>query len=612
MALAAVLAVVVALYANGLGNPFHFDDEHSITGNPAVRSLSHAGSFFTDVQTFSRTRGSGMFRPLVVLSYAVNHALGGYAVEGYHLANLGFHLAAVALVFALLRATGVGVAVAAAGAALFGLNPLTSEPVNYISSRSESMALVLALASYLLYLRPRRRRLCAAASLVCFGLALLCKSVAAVLPVLLIAHELVVRCRPVRHWWRAHAAYWGLTALYVVASRHLLVEALAPATAVRPWAAQVASQICAAVYYLKLLAFPWPLSVEAPVREMGGPTEPASLAGLTLGVSIIWVVWRWPRGWNRQALYGLVWAFVALAPTFVVPLNVVAAERRLYPALVGAVLFLVHAAPLSSRRGLWLCAAALVLFGALGHQRNQVWATQMDLWTDAARRAPDAVRPHLRLGVLLRQQGDLAGAESELGRALALDPRSAPAWNNLGNVHAARGDLDSAAVRYQQALDLLPAYPEAMINLGTAYSRQGRHVEAVDLLRRALPLAGRRPELLGNLGTAHLRAGQYDEAARILGEAVEIGPASAAMLHNLGGALEGKGDAAGAVVQYGRAVSLDPGYAKAYLRLAVLLERSGRRRQAADAYRAFVARWRGDPQVALQARARLEALEHRP
>lgn len=606
--LALVLGAVAVVYLNSLGNPFHFDDEHSITGNPAVRSLSNAGRFFTDPQTFSRNQGSGMFRPLVVLSYAVNHYLGEYNPGGYHAVNLGLHLAVVGLLYAVLRQWGASCGLAGIGAALFGLSPLTAEPVNYISSRSESMVLAFALSSLLLYLRSTTSRWALPGSLVCFGLALLCKSVAVVLPVLLVAHEGLVGRRPLRLWWRWHAPYWVLAFAYVAASRQLLAEALSGSTAVRSWSAQVASQAHALVYYLKLLAFPWPLSVAAPVREVAGLADPGALTGLALAASLVWMVWRWHRGGERRGAFWLFWMAVVLLPTFVIPLNVIAAERRLYPALAGLVGFVVWGVLRGAIAGRVILVVILLMYGALTYQRNQVWATERGLWEDAARRAPAAVRPRLRLGVLLRQQGDLDGAERELGRAVALDPQSAPAWNNLGNVHASRGDLDLAAVRYRQALEMLPSYPEALVNLGSVYSRQGRNDQAVALFERALPLAGRRPEMLNNLGAAYLRAGRFARAEQVLREAVDVGPARPALHYNLGGALEGQGDHPGALDQYGRAIVLDPGYAKPYLRMAALLEREGRPAEAAAAYRSFLAHWQGEAKVAAAARARLHAL----
>ena len=59
--------------------------------NPSVRSLANVPLFFTDLGTFSADVDRGMFRPLLLVSYALNHSLGEYDVLGYRLINILIH-----------------------------------------------------------------------------------------------------------------------------------------------------------------------------------------------------------------------------------------------------------------------------------------------------------------------------------------------------------------------------------------------------------------------------------------------------------------------------------------------------------------------------------------
>ena len=70
VAAAGGLALLVAAYANSLGNAFHFDDSHVVVENLFIRSLSNAGRFFTDVRTTSALPQNQAYRPLVTLSVA--------------------------------------------------------------------------------------------------------------------------------------------------------------------------------------------------------------------------------------------------------------------------------------------------------------------------------------------------------------------------------------------------------------------------------------------------------------------------------------------------------------------------------------------------------------
>ena len=68
-------------------NGFHYDDTHSIVENPDLRRLANIPSFFIDPSTFSREENMAMYRPLLQSSFALNYALGGLNIWGYHEPN---------------------------------------------------------------------------------------------------------------------------------------------------------------------------------------------------------------------------------------------------------------------------------------------------------------------------------------------------------------------------------------------------------------------------------------------------------------------------------------------------------------------------------------------
>jgi hypothetical protein len=169
---AALIFVVALVYLNSLDNAFHFDDEHSLVENPHIRQLKNIPKFFYEPQMFSRNIGSEMYRPLVLVSYALNYHLGGYNVHGFHALNILLHLICVVLVYRLFGVFAPDAKKWAWVLALgWGLHPLTAEPVNYISSRSESMAGLFYLAALLFYLRKDQG--IAWLSVLCFAAGLL-------------------------------------------------------------------------------------------------------------------------------------------------------------------------------------------------------------------------------------------------------------------------------------------------------------------------------------------------------------------------------------------------------------------------------------------------------
>ena len=143
----AISAVVLVAYFPSLHNAFQYDDLHSIVENPHLRSLANLDDFFWRPDMFTADPRSTMYRPLVLVSYTLNYALVEFRVAGYHGFNIAVHIANCLLLCALARRYFTARYIGLAGGLLFALHPIAGEPVNYISSRSESLCALFSLLS---------------------------------------------------------------------------------------------------------------------------------------------------------------------------------------------------------------------------------------------------------------------------------------------------------------------------------------------------------------------------------------------------------------------------------------------------------------------------------
>lgn len=604
----AVLAVVCVAHGGALHSAFQFDDEHSLLQNPHVRTLANLPRFLTDPTTFSRSPESAMYRPLVLATYALNYRWGAYDPRGYHAVNLAIHAGVSVLVWVLFRRLGWGDGLALLGALAFAAHPLAAEPVHYVSSRSESLAALFVLAAFLLHHRGRAG--VPVAGPVSFALGLLAKPTALALPLLLLLRDGTSGRWPHGREWLRHAPYWGIAAAYLVGTRRLLDEALV-AQPVRPLLTHWATQAEAVAYYVRLLVFPHPLTVEHQFFPAAGWTALPVMAALLLILSLALCA-RGRRARQAEVAFWLGWVALCLLPTLVVPLNVLVSERRLYLPLVGCVglvVGLVGRLGGQERAAVRLARLAIVpLLAVLTLGRSSVWASEGTLWEEAARHSPLMVRPHLRLGSLDRHEGRPQAAEAEYQRALQLDPHSAPAWNNLGNLWQEAGKLQEAEEAYGRALALAPRYPEALLNLASLRGQRGDAEAAVSLCQRALAVDPLRAEAHNNLGTSLLRLGRYAAAEAALRRAVELDGSQARTWYNLGGALEGQGRLPEAAEAYAAAVARDAGYARAYYRLGLVCQEQGQVERARGAFTAFLERWHGDADLAAEVSHRLASL----
>src|SRR3990172_4928722 len=78
------------LYANTARSNFVLDDRSLVERNPLIRNLRQVPALFT-VDYWHPKTVSGLYRPVVSTSYALNFAAGGFQPAGYHRVKIALH-----------------------------------------------------------------------------------------------------------------------------------------------------------------------------------------------------------------------------------------------------------------------------------------------------------------------------------------------------------------------------------------------------------------------------------------------------------------------------------------------------------------------------------------
>lgn len=543
-------------YLNSLGNGFHYDDTHTILLNHHIRQLSSIPGFFANSHMFSAEPGMAMYRPLLQTTFAFNYAAGGYDPLGYHLLNLLLHAAAAFLVGRLAcellghRQCGWW------AGAVFAVHPIHTQTVNYVSSRSELMAALGVLAA--LHLVVGRGR--TGWAMVAYVAGLLAKSVAIVaLPLVFLTGG----TRSRRIMW-ATGCFLLITGAYVflIAQEGLLGRSLAQD--VRPWGVHVITQTKALTLYLHLLTMPVHLSIEHAFEVSATLWDGAVLGSLLLAGSLLYLgVCSWRA--NDALGLGVLWFYAALGLTFVVPLNVLVSEHRLYLPAAGVALALAAIVARGTVRApaLPLGVMVLLVLSTLTWQRNRVWSDGLSLWRDAAQGAPNAFRAQSNLGLALYEAGKLSAARQTLERALELNPRYSKTWNNLGLVLEEEGASRRAVTSYERALSLRPNLAGVHANLGRLRLALGQLDSARHHLGRALALDARNPSAHLSMGRLHQQLGDFPAAEMAYHRVLRDDPYSAAAYNNLGLLYAEEGALQWALDALRRAAEVDPAYEKA-------------------------------------------------
>ena len=183
-------------------------------------------------------------------------------------------------------------------------------------------------------------------------------------------------------------------------------------------------------------------------------------------------------------------------------------------------LFVVGAALAGPGRGA-LAATLFALLTAFSIHYQWVLADPARAWEDAVRHAPSAAEAHLGLGEAYAASHD-PRAEETLRRAIALDPRGARGWANLGALYAETGRLEEAQDAMRNASREAPRDARLHDNRGLLLQALGREDEAMAEYEAAIlgspPLAQPRIRLAAIL----IRRGEKERALAVLNDALRL------------------------------------------------------------------------------------------
>ena len=389
-------------------------------------------------------------RPVVAATFALNYGFSGLQPHDYHCTNLAIHVLSGLALFGLARRTLLAIPRYAPRATVLALlvalfwtvHPLQTQAVSYIVQRFESLmgllffTTVYAAARGMASSRPRWWFVGSAAA--CW-LALGCKEVAIVLPIVTLLYDRAFFGGSFREAWRGRRGlYLAMFASWLVFGPFYRAYSGSEgrwagfAISTR-WYEYAWTQPAVILRYLRLCFWPADQCLDYgwPIARTAAEIVPAALCLGVLVVATIWATWRAPRcGFLGD------WFFLILMPTSsVMPIDDLAYEHRMYlPSAAVAAGFVVAMYEVGRRlapspqvkwgRGILLAVPALLiaLLGTVAFQRNRVFATERAIWEDTVRKRPENVVGHTNLGVVLMSENDLVGARQQLLECFASPP----------------------------------------------------------------------------------------------------------------------------------------------------------------------------------------------
>jgi len=620
--LLAIILFGLVLYAPSLFHEYALDDEMAITGNtftrqglfgigPLLATDTWHGFFGEDVKLLP----GGRYRPLSLVTFAVEQSMFGGNPTVSHLLNILIHALTGGLIYLLLLSLfppnagerpDQGRVVALLAAVIFLAHPLHTEVVANIKGRDELLALILALAALMLFLAPglRLSPLRAAGGSLLLFLAILAKENA----------YAFVAIIPLTAWFfrddgpkriKALLPWVGGSALLSLALRFAVLggggrAADLPQSILNdPFlgmslAGKYATIMHTLGRYLLLLVFPHPLTHDyyprtIPEMSWGHWSVIASLL-LYLG-ALGWALWKFRSRCHVSWL--VLFYLISLFTVSNIPFTVGTAmgERFLYmPSLAfccAAALVLYRCGDLARRFGplarlttataaLLIALVVIVPYCLKTLHRIPAWKDNLTLFSTDIAVSDQSAKLQNALGCELliesarpenasRRQEILDRAGKHLRRAVEIYPGHNQAWIGLGDISYLAGSYADALGHYDRALAVVPdstdtrlRKAQVLADWGKVAFSQGHYAEARERLRKSVAMEGENPDSWVALGAACGKLGLTDEAIRAFQRAITIDPRFAPAYLNLGAAYSHRGDRERGRQYFEQAYRLDP------------------------------------------------------
>lgn len=529
-AFVALLVTLFLVYSNSFQGEWHFDDFHTIVDNPNIRVTALTRDELIKI-FYGPTYGEDsqhITRPLAYATFALNYQFGGTDVRGYHVVNFGIHFTAAFFLFLLIRLTlalptmrerygSVAYPVALLSAFVWSTSPLHVHAVTIIVQRMASMAGLGYILSLYFYARARtagtgRCRIAFySLSGMCALAAFATKENTAVLPIALLLYDLFF-IQGISAASARKTLKWALLPLAVVVALGLIYIDFAVVrgtyeAGVRPFSPmeRLFTQGRVLFFYVSLLLYPIPsrLALLHDIDISRTLFDPWATLAAIIGI-VLCLLFAALKAKKYPLLSFAILFFILnhLVEGTVIPLELIFEHRNYIPSMfffVPVAFLIVRCLDYFSYSvgfQYFMAAGFVLLLAFQGHttfERNDIVRSDIHLWLDNVRKAPELSRPRINLAKHYYEAGMYEEATRELRMAEDLNRDTnlrqiGIASYNLGIYYLDQAnDTDRAEQQFLKALETFPDYPPAIVGLATVQLKRGDAKGAFRLMQEYVP-----------------------------------------------------------------------------------------------------------------------------
>jgi protein O-mannosyl-transferase len=598
---------VFGAYSTNYDASWHMDDYPNIVDNPRIHiddlNFKNVKAALFAGYDKGQYLGKEIYRPVPMLTFALNWYVGKDKVFGYHVVNNMIHLVTTIFLFLTVlnllmspnlkgKYQGNEYTIAFLAAILWAVNPIQTQAVTYIVQRMASLAALFYIIGIYFFLKIRRsasgshRLLFIAGCLLSFFLALGSKENAVTFPIAIACIEILfyqdlsnrITRRKVALALTISVVFMAafLMLLYIKGDIARILKGYERRTFTPGERLMTEARII--IYYLSQIFYPiaFRLSLVHDIHISTSffkpwTTIPAILAIISLlGIGFSQTIKR-----PIVALAILFYFMNQAIESTIIPLELIFEHRNYLPSfflffpiatgLVWITNYFRQKNPFIQKLLIVSVAGLILSFTAGTIARNKAWATEKTLWEDCILKAPEMARPYHNLAYYhYRKIGDMDKAMALYKMSLTKKyPSSktghAMTYNCMATIFYNKGDYKSSIKFLKKAIETKPDYETAYYNIALVYVRTGRFSKALENVDRLLAKRKKSSDLLGTKGFVLLTAGRLNEAISNLKSALDIDVSNEKAHLYMGVALSLKGDYNKADTYLKNAYLLSPG-----------------------------------------------------
>ncbi|MFA4990020.1 MAG: tetratricopeptide repeat protein [Candidatus Omnitrophota bacterium] len=514
------------VYANTLPGKFLWDDYGLVRDNPCIKNLAYLKKIFSMNIGAGLDAASNFYRPLQMLTYALDYSLWHLNAVGYHLTSIFFHIAVALAVYWLASIIFKNHWLSFLSGALFVIHPIHTEAVAYISGRADIMAAFFFLLTFIFYIKYLNSRSTKplVLTLLFYPLALLSKENSVILPLLLLFYHYIfrVKVKPrIFLFFLFEIAGYFLIRLAVLKLQPIILPGN------EPFYHRLPGFFLALSEYVRLIFLPFNLHMEYGLRLFKCSDSGVITGALILSAGLFCMFKKWK---NKIWPFALGWFLITLFPVAnIFPINAYMAEHWMYLPSVGVCLAVSYAIlNLHSLKYYRLFAKILIVllvfyYGYLTTQQNNYWRSPIILLERTLRYAPHSPRVNNELGNEYAAFGESKRAVEFYRQAITADPRYKSAYIGLGNLYCTADKPAEALAVYQKAARLFSDSPEPYVGLGNALLKLRRGEEAIDAYEKAIVLQPDAAYIYHNIAVAYFSLKRYGPAVKYFDKANKLG-----------------------------------------------------------------------------------------